>query len=99
MSRNDCGDCNPSTVSPAHRGTSALKSEPDEQRFEALDGVRGIAILLVLVGHTSALPTAGQGVQLFFVLSGFLITRILLLGGEEIARGRSTAQIFVRFYI
>jgi peptidoglycan/LPS O-acetylase OafA/YrhL len=53
----------------------------------ALDGLRGVAILLVLILHfvSSGLGplrrVAGAGwvgVDLFFVLSGFLITRILL---------------------
>ena len=60
-------------------------------RILELDGVRGIAILMVVVYHAflfSVSPPAGwlsrlaskgfAGVDLFFVLSGFLITGILL---------------------
>ena len=50
----------------------------------ALDGVRGVAILLVLAVHTnhlfgwSLLKGGSIGVDIFFVLSGFLITCLLL---------------------
>jgi peptidoglycan/LPS O-acetylase OafA/YrhL len=52
----------------------------------ALDGVRGIAVLLVVAGHVGSVlnpannRVAGgfDGVVLFFVLSGFLITSLLL---------------------
>jgi peptidoglycan/LPS O-acetylase OafA/YrhL len=48
----------------------------------ALDGVRGVAILLVIGAHyVSPVVSGGNivGVQLFFVLSGFLITSLLLV--------------------
>jgi peptidoglycan/LPS O-acetylase OafA/YrhL len=71
----------------------------------ALDGVRGIAVLMVFWFHLcqsnqelqQILPdvilrtaSIGQtGVDLFFVLSGFLITRILLATRDHSARFRS----------
>lgn len=65
---------------------------PAASRIPALDGVRGLAILLVLVFHQTILVPQNWldslisrlggmgwcGVDLFFVLSGFLITGILL---------------------
>jgi peptidoglycan/LPS O-acetylase OafA/YrhL len=60
----------------------------EHTRLPALDGLRGVAILLVLVHHVRwifvpqrnpSLLTGGfLGVDLFFVLSGFLITGLLL---------------------
>lgn len=76
--------------------TSAVRSSPAEppadRHVPALDGIRGLAILLVLAHHQTVMggrTTADRlflkftdlgwcGVDLFFVLSGFLITGILL---------------------
>jgi len=66
-------------------------------RVYALDGLRGLAIGLVLLRHLvpSAFGGAGfVGVQLFFVLSGFLITTLLF---EE--RARSGRISFGAFYV
>lgn len=65
----------------------------DVRRIPALDGLRGVAVVLVLIHHftgnrdgagfvDAALARVGNagwiGVDLFFVLSGFLITGLLL---------------------
>ncbi len=51
----------------------------------ALDGLRGVAIAFVVLNHAFGWPESGfLGVDLFFVLSGFLITTLLL---EEQAAG------------
>src|SRR3954453_8456902 len=59
----------------------------------ALDGLRAIAIAAVVGGHIYRWPIqGGNGVQLFFVLSGFLITTLLLQ--EQQVRGRVSLRSF-----
>jgi peptidoglycan/LPS O-acetylase OafA/YrhL len=75
-----------------------------EDRFHALDGLRGLAAIGVLFNHLG--PTTGDwwlvpvvwfgavgwvGVDLFFVLSGFLITGILI-------DNKSATNYFRAFY-
>ena len=70
-----------------------------------LDGVRFVAVALVLFDHWMAerveLPLGALGVTIFFVLSGFLITRILLASKDKLAHlpGRGLNKYMRVFYI
>jgi peptidoglycan/LPS O-acetylase OafA/YrhL len=69
---------------------------PELRYNPSFDGLRAIAVLLVMADHCD-IPTFDQGyfgVDLFFVLSGFLITR--LLADEIDATGRVDVR---RFYL
>jgi peptidoglycan/LPS O-acetylase OafA/YrhL len=98
----------PAPLNLAYSSSSSnTRVAPDwSKRIPALDGLRGIAILLVLMRHgifglesssrlVNRLLTAGQltwsGVDLFFVLSGFLIGGILL-------DARASPRYYTTFY-
>lgn len=51
-----------------------------------LDGIRGVAIAAVVGYHFLGLPNGFYGVDIFFVLSGFLITTLLLEEHETSGR-------------
>ena len=93
-------------------------SQQAERRIPSLDGLRAISIALVLIGHlagTQFSPISREvgrfwnfgdfGVRVFFVISGFLITGLLL---DEVARAgrihlgrfyfRRTLRIFPPYY-
>ncbi len=81
------------------------------ERIPSLDGLRAVAILMVVVGHLMGaaydLPLLGRGrfpmrltlgslgVRIFFVISGFLISTLLLK--EQERNGRiSLKQFYIR---
>jgi peptidoglycan/LPS O-acetylase OafA/YrhL len=81
---------NVSTSAPATPSAVRLP----EPRILALDGLRGAAVSFVLIYHYSLpyrIPFGWSGVDLFFVLSGFLISGILL-------RERGSDCYFGTFY-
>jgi peptidoglycan/LPS O-acetylase OafA/YrhL len=103
---------------PARQEAPVTVALRTETHIPALDGVRGLAILVVMLGHFTLayrpvylwegflkrfLETGWVGVDLFFVLSGFLITGILLQakGGDHYFRNfyaRRTLRIFPLYY-
>lgn len=89
-------------------------------RIKCIDGLRAISIIMVLLAHAGPtmpqilrghflfnfLANAGLGVRIFFVLSGYLITKILII--EEAKTGiinirhfflRRMLRIFPIFYL
>lgn len=78
------------------------------KHIPALDGIRGIAVVLVLLFHLHipGLSLGWAGVPLFFVLSGFLITGILIDAKTENFSDyiksfyiKRTLRIFPLFYL
>jgi peptidoglycan/LPS O-acetylase OafA/YrhL len=100
--RHGTGNLRPPPVQVKTASEEAQKSY--HKRFLALDGLRGVAVLLVILAHGSQnhlLPktftfSGGMlGVAIFFVLSGFLITHLLL--EEQAKTGRvSIAKFYAR---
>jgi peptidoglycan/LPS O-acetylase OafA/YrhL len=91
----------------AYNGPGGTRSEERFGYHPALDGVRGLAVAAVLIfhGYPAWLPGGFLGVDAFFVLSGFLITTLLLkehhtygrirLGGFWARRARRLLPAFL----
>ncbi len=73
------------------------------KRLRALDGLRTLAVALVFAHHVDqhVLPGGFIGVDMFFVISGFIITHLLLKEYEatnKIALGRFYVRRLLRLY-
>lgn len=82
-----------------HRATSPAPGQPRTGHFRyvpALDGLRALAIGCVLLGHAGVTVIVGstQGVTVFFVVSGYLISSLLL--AEHDRSGRIDLRAFYR---
>ena len=81
----------------------------NQKRLIQLDGLRFIAVLMVMIAHWLQWQWGNEfvksipfhyGVVLFFVLSGFLITRILFYNRDEyILNKRNKLTLIKQFYI
>jgi peptidoglycan/LPS O-acetylase OafA/YrhL len=101
-------------ASPTLRPWSATAMPPgplsilrSQNHIPCLDGIRGISAFLVVLAHIGILPDqfGSLGVAIFFVLSGFLITWLMLRESEMTGDVslkkfymRRTLRIFPAFY-
>ena len=77
------------------------------QYIKQLDSLRAIAVALVVISHwipkkfmIHIIPTGQIGVDMFFVLSGFLITAILFNAREKaVLKGVTSSKVIKSFYI
>ena len=91
----------PSAASTPNTGQKELKG--NTPYLPAIDGLRFLALLLVLVSHwcheywrIDEIPVGATGVDIFFVISGFLITGILLHYKETAKTGKALGTFFMR---
>ncbi len=102
--------CSSTGLSASLVQTASFATLSNEQSFVKyipyLDGWRGLAICFLLIGHFFPVPGINlgtAGVNLFFVLSGFLMARILFLESVPISTfyARRAARIFpaVLFFV
>ena len=93
------------TAAQTFMARTRIESASLKTRIPGLDELRGVAVLWVMVSHGAILFTwlplalmgyGYHGVVLFFIVSGYLITRILV---DQIATGKPLMQFFVRRFL
>ncbi len=105
MSARQQGQKPKAAVPPGEAGRGGRGNVPCRRigYIPELDGIRGVALLIVLISHTSVLYPAGRwlavpggylALDMFFVLSGFLITSLLLR--EQAETGVISCRTFYR---
>jgi peptidoglycan/LPS O-acetylase OafA/YrhL len=77
------------------------QAEIDQKYLPSLDGLRALSISLVIVAHFGLdhIVPGGFGVTVFFFISGFIITRLLLAeyaANQNVLLGRFYARRFLR---
>jgi peptidoglycan/LPS O-acetylase OafA/YrhL len=88
----------PATGLPSQRTLPGGHPDPGGGGFRAdIEGLRALAVLLVVLGHVGLrfVPGGFVGVDVFFVISGFLITGLLLRERESTGR-LSIARFYAR---
>ena len=80
--------------------TSPISAAARFGYIPGLDGIRAIAVMLVIIAHLGLdhIIPGGFGVTVFFFISGFLITRLLL--AETGAKGKiALGQFYIRRFL
>ncbi|MFH8407090.1 acyltransferase family protein [Streptomyces sp. NPDC018019] len=86
-----------STTAPSpHRSGHHRRPRATARHIAPLDGLRGLAVLGVLFFHAGHFGGGFLGVDLFFVLSGFLITGLLLKEAADHQGGIGLAAFWER---
>ena len=83
------------TIDPSPVAGGEAGTPPGDRRFRPdVQGLRAIAILLAIVYHADIQPFSGGyvGIEVFFVISGFVITGLLLR--ERETTGRTSLRSF-----
>lgn len=87
------------------RSLPALSVLINRHHLPMLDGIRAVAVMMVIASHAGGSGRGGLGVTIFFVLSGFLITWLLIKEREQAGTvslrnfyARRALRIFPAYY-